>query len=87
MLGGWVALQPGRQQQSTFTQWPARRKHRKKRAAEEEQKERRAEKKNRKRQAKAEQQRHTLAGRGIGVLCKRCCVYDAAAARVGFFLH
>ncbi len=51
-MSGWVGLQPSRQQQSTCTQWPARRKDGKKRAAaEEERKELRAEKKSRKKQA------------------------------------
>ncbi len=54
-VGGWVRLQPSRQQQSTCTQWPARRKDGKKRAEEEKRKELRAEKKSRKRQAKAEE--------------------------------
>jgi hypothetical protein len=53
--GGWVGLQPSRQQQSTCTQWPARRKDGKERAEEEERKELRAENKSRKRQAKAEE--------------------------------
>jgi hypothetical protein len=36
-LGGWLGLQPSRQQQGTCTQWPARREHGKKSAEEEEQ--------------------------------------------------
>jgi hypothetical protein len=66
-----VGLQPSRQQQSTCTQWPARRKDGKKRAAAEERKELRAENKSRKRQAKAEE-KQPMSGQAWFLAGRRC---------------